>query len=165
MIKDARRDDIGLGGLGTLVGLGFKKSWISTKFPGFTPLSASGYLVAGALAYHYLKMRVGPIAIDGDSSLVTLQYITHYLKQSHLGRLGNIVNFTMLTVLLWGSFYHVISGLFKYRRHFSIRAKRIAYGMIGTLGLLSHISVQRFRLWDLDTGFIGEQFKLYLYAT
>lgn len=165
VIKDGARDDIGLGGVGSIFGLGFKKSWISSNFPSLTPLTFSGYVLAGALAYHYAKLRLAPILVDGDSSLVTLKFVTHYLRQSCYGNLGTAINLFMLALLLWVSFYHTISGLFRYRRQFSMRAKKIAYGVIGTMAGLSFVAILRMRQWDLDPGFMGKQFALYLYIT
>lgn len=164
IIKDGERDDIGLGGVGTLLGLGFKKSWISTKVPSLTPLTFSGYIMLGALGYHFFKMKVAPSLVDGDSSLVTLRYVTHYLRQSYYGMMGRAFNYAMLVLLLGLSFYHIVSGLFKYRRQFKLRAKKIAYGVIGTCFTLSVISIARLRAWNLEPGFIGKQFALYLEA-
>ncbi|KAF3988439.1 hypothetical protein FT663_03291 [Candidozyma haemuli var. vulneris] len=164
IIKEEDRDDIGLGGIGTIFGLGFKKSWISSNFPSFTPLTFSGYVFTAALAYHYAKMKLGPVAIDGDSSLVTLSYVTHYFQQSHLGQVGCWLNYGMLALVSWVSFYHVVSGLFKYRRQFSLRAKKIAYGVIAFLTGLSVVSMTRMRHWELEVGFLGKQFAKYLFA-
>lgn len=162
LITDDNRDDIGLGGLGTLLGLGYKISWISSNFPSFTPLTFSGYVLVAALGFHWLKMRLGPIQVDGDSSLVTLKYVTHYLHQSMWGQWGNAFNYVMLVLLLWVSFYHIVSGLFKYRRQVKPRAKKIAYGVIGVFTTLSVIAISRMSRWGLDTGFMGRQFAKYL---
>lgn len=162
IITDGERDDIGLGGVGTLLGLGFKKSWISTNFPSLTPLTFSGYIMLGALGYHFFKMKLAPCFVDGDSSLVTLHYVTHYLRQSYYGTMGRAFNYGMLVLLLGLSFYHIVSGLFKYRRQFKPRAKKIAYGVIGTCTGLSLIAMARLSRWNLETGFMGKQFALYL---
>lgn len=162
IIKDGERDDIGLGGVGTLLGLGYKKSWISTKFPSLTPLTFSGYVMLGALGYHFFKMRYAPAMFDGDSSLITLHYVTHYLRQSYYGIMGRAFNYGMLVLLVGLSFYHIVSGLFKYRRQFKLRAKKIAYGVIGTCTALSLISITRLSKWNLEPGFIGKQFSVYL---
>lgn len=164
IIKEENRDDIGLGGIGTIFGLGFKKLWISSQFPSFTPLTFSGYIMTGALAYHFAKMKLGPVAIDGDSSLITLSYVTHYLHQSPYGSLGCYFNYAMLVLLLWVSFYHTVSGLFKYRRQFSLRAKKIAYGIIAFMTALSVVSITRMRHWSLEVGFLGKQFAKYLFV-
>lgn len=163
VITDDTRDDIGLGGIGTLLGLGYKRSWISSNFPAFTPLTFSGYVMAATLGFHWFKMRLAPMLVDGDSSLITLQYVTHYLHQSFWGRWGAAFNYFMLGLLLWVSFYHIVSGLFKYRRQVSARAKKIAYGVIGTFTALSVVAITRMSLWKLDTGFMGKQFAKYLY--
>lgn len=164
IIKDGRRDDIGLGGVGTILGLGFKKSWISSTFPSLTPLSFSGYIMAVSLGFHYYFMRYLPATVDGDLLLITLKYVTHYLRQSSLGRPGTLLNTMMLLTLLYASFYHMVTGMFKYRRQFSMRAKKIAYSVIGSLSLLSAVSIFRFRVGTLDTGFMGRQFAKYIYA-
>lgn len=162
VIRDSNRDDIGLGGLGTLLGLGFKRSWISTTFPAFTPLTFSGYVMAASLGFHWFKMRLLPLLVDGDSSLITLRYVTHYLHQSAWGKWGAAINLVMLGLLLWVSFYHIVSGLFKYRRQVSARAKKIAYGVIGTFTMLSAVAIFRMKLWSLDTGFMGRKYAQYL---
>ncbi|GEQ68687.1 hypothetical protein JCM33374_g2355 [Metschnikowia sp. JCM 33374] len=164
VIHDQHRDDIGLGGIGTILGLGYKKSWISSKMPALTPLTFSGYVMAGALAYHFYRMKYGAVVVDGDSALVTLNFVTHYLHQSFYGRLGALFNYAMLGLLSWVSFYHTISGLFKYRRQFSLRARKIAYTVIGVFSGLSFIAMTRFRSWDLETGFVGKQFAKYLFV-
>lgn len=164
IIKDGERDDIGLGGVGSLLGLGYKKSWISTHFPSLTPLTFSGYIMLGALGYHFFKMKLAPMLVDGDSSLITLRYVTHYLRQSYYGPVGQAFNYGMLILLVGLSFYHIVSGLFKYRRQFKIRAKKIAYGIIGTCTVLSLISMARLSRWNLETGFMAKQFALYLHV-
>lgn len=164
VIQDESRDDIGLGGLATIVGLGYKKSWISTNFPSLTPLSASGYVLAAAVGYHYFRMKWSPAAIDGDSSLITLAYVTHYLRDPNWLFLGKLFNGGMLLILLWGSFYHIVSGILRYRRLLSMRARKNAYGVIAVLTGLSVISLTRFARWDLHTGFIGRKFASYLFA-
>lgn len=164
VIKDEYREDIGLGGLGTLLGLGYKRSWISSTFPSFTPLTFSGYVMAACLGFHWFKMKLAPVLVDGDSSLITLNYVTHYLHQSPLGKWGGYFNWAMLMLLLWVSFYHIVSGLFKWRRQVRARAKKIAYVVIGTFTSLSIIAVSRMSLWKLDSGFMGKQFAKYLYV-
>lgn len=164
VIKDEYREDIGLGGLGTLLGLGYKRSWISSTFPSFTPLTFSGYVMAASLGYHWFKMKLAPVLVDGDSSLVTLNYVSHYLHQSPFGKWGGYFNWAMLMLLLWVSFYHIVSGLFKWRRQVRARAKKIAYVVIGTFTSLSIIAVSRMSLWKLDTGFMGKQYAKYLFV-
>lgn len=162
VIQDERREDIGLGGIGSIFGFGFKKSWISQTIPSLTPLTFSGYITAIVLGYHTWKMKWAPMLVDGDSSLISLNFITHYLNQSINGRSLAIFNFGMLALLLWVSFYHIVSGLFRYRRQFSSRAKKIAYGVITVFTSLSFIGIGRFVLWPLELGFIGSQFNKYL---
>lgn len=162
IIQDERRDDIGLGGIGSIFGFGFKKSWISSTFPSLTPLTFSGYVMGTALAYHTWKMKWAPTLVDGDSSLITLSYVTHYLHRAVNGKTLAAFNFVMLGLLLWVSLYHVVSGLFKFRRQFSPRAKKIAYGIITVFTSLSLISIGRMMLWPLDLGFMGKQFNKYL---
>lgn len=164
VIRDDHRDDIGLGGLGAFVGLGYKQSWISSNFPSLTPLTFSGYVTAVSLGYHWFKMKWGPMVVDGDSSLVTLKYVTHYLHQSSFGRWGGYFNYAMLVLLLWVSFYHIISGLFKWRRQDRARAKRIAYVVIGIFTSLGMVAIMRMSLWKLDTGYLGKRFAQYLFV-
>lgn len=162
IINDERRDDIGLGGIGSILGFGFKKSWISSTVPSLTPLTFSGYVMATVLSYHMWKMKWAPILVDGDNSLISLNYITHYLSRHVNGSAWAAFNFGMLGLLLWVSFYHMVSGLFKYRRQFSSRAKKIAYGVISIFTTLSFVSIARLQMIPLDVGFIGKQFNRYL---
>lgn len=162
VIQDVQREDIGLGGIGSIFGFGFKKSWISSTIPSLTPLTFSGYVLSVGLLYHMWKMKWRPIIVDGDSSLVTLNFITHYLSPEINGKGWAAFNLAMLGLLLWVSFYHMVSGLFKYRRQVSSRAKKIAYGIITAFTTMSFISIGRFMLWPLDVSFIGKQFNKYL---
>lgn len=162
IIKDVRRDDIGLGGLGSIFGFGFKKSWISSTVPALTPLTFSGYVLSIVLAYHTWKMKWAPTLVDGGSSLITMRYVTHYLSPSLNGRIVAVFNYSMLALLLWVSFYHIVSGLFKYRRQFSSRAKKMAYVVITVFTTLSFISIGRLSRWPVETGFMGAQFNKYL---
>lgn len=162
IINDERREDIGLGGIGSIFGFGFKKSWISSTVPSLTPLTFSGYVMASTLSYHMWKMKWAPFFVDGDNSLVTLNYVTHYLSRYVNGTTWAAINLGMLGLLLWVSFYHIVSGLFRYRRQFSSRAKKIAYGVISVFTTFSLVSIARLQKLPLDVSFIGKQFNKYL---
>lgn len=156
-------DDIGLGGVTSLIGLGYRKSIISTLIPDLSPLSFSGYILIPVLWYHFLKFRWAPLVHDGDSSLISLQFITQYLNfEEFLPRYQKWWNFLGLTFLVWVGLYHMVSGLWKIRRRFSARDKKLGYIIINGLTLLSVISLLRFKRMELDTGFLGKLFTKYL---
>lgn len=162
IINDERTKDIDSEGLWSIFGYGFKKLWIFSTIPSLNPLTFSGYVMATALSYHLWKMKWAPTLVDGDTALINLKYVTHYLSRSVNGTALAALNLSMLALLLWVSFYHIFSGLFKYRRQFSSKAKKIAYGVISVFTTLSLLSIRRLMLWSVETGFIGAQFNKYL---
>lgn len=162
IIKDEQRNDIGLGGITGLLGLGYKKSIILTIWPGMTPLSISGYVTGILLIVHIHKFRYVPLLIDGDLSLINLEYIGYVLQKSPLAGLGKWVNWTMLTLLVWTSSYHITSGWLRYMKKYSMRWKRLAYGIINGGFLLGVVALLRYRKVIVSNGFIGDAFNTYI---
>ncbi|CUM63037.1 uncharacterized protein PRCAT00000600001 [Priceomyces carsonii] len=166
IITDTERDDIGLGGITALIGLGYKKSWIATKFPTLTPLSFSGYCLLPLVGYHFFKFRYLPVSIDGDSSLINLEYISYYLTHSSLKNLGNRINYFMIVMLLWVMSYHSVSGLLKYNKKYSLTAKKCGYVIINSITVVGLLSLSRFRGLTVDSsGYFAKQFIKYLKAS
>lgn len=163
IIKNDDRDDIGLGGISGLLGLGYKKSWISTKFPQLTPLSFSGYCLIPLILYHFLKFRYLPILVDGDSSLITINYISYYLNYSLLSNVGKLFNCFALIALIWTTMYHWVSGTLKLTRKITIKYKKLGYAITSGISLLGLISLFRFKRASLEPyGFLGKQYIKYL---
>lgn len=162
VIKNDERDDIGLGGITGLIGLGYRKSIISRLVPGLTPLQFSGYLLLPFISYHFTKFRYIPQIIDGDSSLINLEYITYYLKVSPLERAGRAINYIGLMGLVLIGSYHFVSGFLKLNRKYSLNYKKMGYGVISGLSVLGFISLMRFNSLQLADGFIGKLFAKYV---
>lgn len=152
-VVSERDPRIGLGGITGVVGLGYKKSIISTLIPSLTPLSLSGYILIPLLGYHFYKFRYGPILVDGDSSLVTLEYISVYLQK--------LVNKLAFVGLLTVGNYHFVSGGLRFNGKYSREWKLFGYFCIimGTaVGLLGATSIEHLE------GFLLKKFTLYLGA-
>lgn len=163
--NDGKREDIGLGGLGGIIGLGYKRSTILKITPNLNPISFSGYVLIPFVVLHWCKFRYLPLSIDEDSSLINLNYITYVLNISPRGTLGNYINFGLLMLLVWCGLYHFTSGMLRFNHKFSMRWKRIGYAVIYCGSLLSLIAITRMKRWELDTrGFIGKQFVKYINA-
>ncbi|CAG91095.2 DEHA2G23980p [Debaryomyces hansenii CBS767] len=162
VIKNDERDDIGLGGITGLIGLGYRKSMISRLIPGLSPLSFSGYLLLPLIGYHFTKFRQIPSVIDGDSSLINLDYITYYLNKSRLEKIGNVINYVALMGLVVIGSYHFVSGYLKLNHKYSLNYKKIGYTFIGGLSILGCISLIRFKSLPLVEGFIGKSFTNYV---
>ena len=161
-IKSPEDDDIGLGGITSLLGLGYRRSWISTQFPGLSPLSFSGYVLMPLLAYHYYKFRLRPLQVDGDSSLVNLHYVAYVLKGSVWGHIGNWVNTLLLAGLVWVTMYHWVTGVMRYQRWFSARSRWWGYVVINSVRELGMVSITRLRMLKLDTDYVGRHFMAYV---
>lgn len=161
IIKSEAREDIGLGGITSLIGLGYRKSIVSKYMPGVTPLQFSGYVFIPLLIYHFCKFRYAPLQLEGDSSLISLNYISFYLKKSPLNTLGNIVNYLALFGLSTVAAYHITYGMLVFQRKSNSRNKKRAYSVIVTVMLLTYISLSRFRKMALAEGFMGKLFARY----
>ncbi|CUM54747.1 uncharacterized protein AC631_01785 [Debaryomyces fabryi] len=162
VIKNDERDDIGLGGITGLIGLGYRKSMISRLIPGLSPLLFSGYLLLPLIGYHFTKFRHIPNVIDGDSSLINLEYITYYLNKSPLEKVGNAINYIALMGLVVVGSYHFVSGFLKLNHKYSLNYKKLGYSFIGGLSILGCISLVRFKSLPLAEGFIGKLFTNYV---
>lgn len=162
IISDPTRSDIGLGGITSLLGLGFKKSWISQQVPGLSPLAFSGYVLIPFLLVHFAKFRWLPIFVDGDLSLVNLEYITYYLTHSPI-RGGNVLNAFNLITLVWVTLYHVVSGMLRYNHKYSVNWKRFGYLLINSFTAVGLFAIWKYRSNSVEsTGFIATTFKKYL---
>ncbi|ODQ80707.1 hypothetical protein BABINDRAFT_160937 [Babjeviella inositovora NRRL Y-12698] len=149
------KDSFGLGGITSFLGLGERRSYVSRKF-GLSPLQFSGYALTPMLIGHVLKERIGPLVIDGDSSLIDLSYISHALNKK-----GAVI-YVGMVLLVWISSYHVVSGWMKYMKWYGTRSKRIAYMVINGMAAFAAFSMFQIGKGGLSTGFIGKQFDAYL---
>lgn len=145
IVVDETNKDIGLGGIQAILGFGYRKAMISRWIPGLSPLAFSGYVLLPLALYHIAKFRYMPVVVDGDASLVSLDFIPYYLNVLNWGPRGNHVNFAMLIGLVWTMAYHAVGGWMRFNRKFSLRWKKIAYGVINGVTVLALISVYNFR--------------------
>ncbi|RLV91212.1 hypothetical protein JA1_004039 [Spathaspora sp. JA1] len=152
-------DDIGLGGISNIFGLGYKKSWISQTF-GISPLQFSGYLLLPLVAFHYFKFRLSPLLIEGDSSLINLDYITYVVNLRN-----PTFNLLALSGLIWTATYHTVNGLLKLNKKFNKNWKRFGLAMINIVGSLGMLSIYYFKI-DSDIinlgGYLDKTFSNYL---
>lgn len=163
-VINEKSDYIGLGGITALLGLGYRKSLILKIFPTLSPLSFSGYVLIPLICYHFLKFRYFPILVDGDSSLINLDYISYYLNHSKTNY-AKLFNLLALFSLVWTMSYHSVSGWLKFNGKYSWDWKRAGYMVITSISALSVVSVLQFKnnYINLDkAGFIGRSFLKYL---
>ncbi|EGW30021.1 uncharacterized protein SPAPADRAFT_63639 [Spathaspora passalidarum NRRL Y-27907] len=157
-IKDSD-DDIGLGGISSIFGLGYKKSWISQTF-GVSPLQFSGYILIPLVAYHYFKFRLSPLLVEGDSSLINLDYITYMVNLRN-----PTANLLALSGLVWTATYHVCNGLLKLNHKFNKNWKRFGLVMINAIGSLGMLAIYYYKI-DTDiinvNGYLGKSFASYI---
>ncbi|CCG24951.1 hypothetical protein CORT_0G02710 [Candida orthopsilosis Co 90-125] len=150
-------DDIGFGGLSNIFGLGYRKSFIS-KILGITPLQFSGYLLIPFVAYHYYKFRYVPMSIEGDSSLINLDYVSYVLNLKHPK-----FQVLALTSLVWIMSYHVTNGVMKLNSWYSKSCKRIGLAVVNLMGICGMVGVYLFKKEEIDGGdFLGKVFTKYI---
>ncbi|CAI5760324.1 unnamed protein product [Candida verbasci] len=150
-------DDIGFGGLSSIFGLGYKKSFTSKLF-NMSPLQFSGYVIITFAIYHYYKFKYIPTSIEGDNSLINLDYITYVLNVK-----WPILNTTMLGGLVWSVAYHTVNGFFKLKKLYSKNWKRIGLAIVNLIGISGTISIYLFKKQKVDGGdFLGKVFISYL---
>ncbi|KAG5419448.1 hypothetical protein I9W82_003215 [Candida metapsilosis] len=150
-------DDIGFGGLSSIFGLGYRKSFIS-KLLGITPLQFSGYLLIPFVAYHYYKFRYVPMSIEGDSSMINLEYVSYVLNLKH-PRFQALA----LSGLVWVMSYHFTNGIMKLNSWYSKKCKRIGLAIVNLLGGCGMIAVYLFKKEEIDSGgFLGKVFTKYI---
>ncbi|KAI5959811.1 uncharacterized protein KGF55_005043 [Candida pseudojiufengensis] len=153
-------DEIGLGGISSIFGLGYRKSFI-TKYFNLTPLQFSGYLSIPFLIYHFYKFRYIPLSIEGDSSLINLDYVNYVLNLKF-----PLFNEICLGTLVWVVSYHVTNGILKLNSLYSSTWKKIGLGVVNTIGIMGMISIWFFKndkqfLFN-GNDFVGKAFKKYL---
>lgn len=140
VIQDGSREDVGLGGVSSLFGMGYRTASIARWIPGLLPLAFSGYVLIPLLAIHFWKFKIIPMTIDGDLSNVSLDYVAFSATQGT--DLKMIANQLLLYSLVIITSYHVVSGWLRYGRRFSIKWKRAAYAIIATAGALTWSSLR-----------------------
>ncbi|MCP8717130.1 MAG: MCP1 family protein [Asgard group archaeon] len=154
-------DDIGFGGLSNLFGLGYKKSF-TVKYFKLTPLQFSGYLLIPFLLFHGYKFRFIPWEIEGDSSLINLEYISYVLNLKH-----PLWNTFALCSLIWIMAYHSTNGLLKLQNKYSKNWKKIGLSIVNGMGFLGMFAVYLFKnnktVIDIN-GFLGKSFAKYLHS-
>lgn len=152
---DIKDDSVGTGGWLSVLGLGLRRSLLY-QYLGLSPLEFLGYALFGALIYHVLKQRVSPILADGDSSLVSLSYVSHSIWTTH-----KVKSFVGLVSLVYVGTYHSVTGWLKWLRIYSQRKKTYWFMFINAVTLLAAFSVYRIMSLGVETGAIGKAFDEY----
>lgn len=155
--------EVGLmGGVTNFFGFGFKKSFFFRKF-GVSPLQATGYLSIPLIAYHALQTRIIPLLVDGDSSYITLDYISYLLNGTkHVS--APILNWIIYPSLIGITTYHVISGWLKWLQVKSLTKRKVGAAMINLITLIGIYSVYSLSKVDVDmtvAAFVQKQFDIY----
>lgn len=167
VVKDETSSDIGLGGITGLLGIGYRRAIILRLVPGLSPLAFLGYVLIPLALYHVAKFRYLPSSVDGDSSLISLDYISYYLNVSRWGKWGNTINTTLLLALVYVMAYHLVSGWMRFNHKYSFNWKKMGYGVIGTITTLAAVAIMgfkdRFHFMD-KAGFMAKSFTKYAKA-
>lgn len=151
-VKDVNE---GLGGLGSMLGWGSKKSFTYRLF-GISPLSFSGFIFMIMLTGHVLSMRLSPLTIDGDSSYIDLSFVSYTLSVKKLKMAMIYLTFTFV-----GS-YHMVSGANRFLKLYSKKARKIAYAFIYSTAALAVISLVRIANMVPVPPSMAERFAKYL---
>ncbi|OWB74167.1 hypothetical protein B5S31_g3948 [[Candida] boidinii] len=139
--KDQNR---GLGGLFSVLGFSSKKSYLAEK-TGLSPLALSGYILFPMVLLHAFSIRILPLIVQGDSSNIDFGFISHlFTVKAYVP--------PVWTVLVGLATYHISSGTARYLRAFSIRARRICYGVIFTSVVLTIMSLYKIKKLGPLTG-------------
>ncbi|CDK28378.1 unnamed protein product [Kuraishia capsulata CBS 1993] len=152
--EKAKDADFGLGGFFSLFGFGSKQSVVSKKF-GISPSVFSGYLLTVLLTCHVASLRLAPLLVDGDSSYVSLAYISHIFNRSPIFTSGALGLLTAVGT------YHMSSGWLRILHKFSLNWKRAAYGSIALTCALLSVALSKVGSLGLQTGFMAAKFDAY----
>lgn len=116
------------------------------------PVSASGWLLVPLVLSHAFVTRVAPQWVLGDSSLISLDYITHSLQ-----RKGAITYISMSLLTAVASF-HVVYGWAKWLRLYSRRFRWYKYSAVVVPTLLALVSMLNLGRQPSVDGWIASQF-------
>lgn len=165
LVTSADTDDkfYGLGGITSLVGLGSRKSIVS-RVLGLSPISFSGFLLMPLIGFHVFKFKESVISVDGDRSLVSLQYINAVLNNS-LIKYGNAINYIALVLLIIASSYHITAGMLRFQRKFLVHSKRFGYGVVAGMTVVGVSGLLRLKTFDFDNAYLARSFMRYISFT
>lgn len=147
-------DSTGLGGWFSIFNFGLRRS-LTTKL-GLTPLQFSGYVLLPVLTYHILGERIMPLMVDGDSSLVSLKFVSHVLNVKN-----KYVVYPGFAVLIYVGLYHVIGGWLKWLKVYLISKKNFFFLVINGLTALGMFSLYSVSKFGRATGSIAKSYDLY----
>ncbi|AWU73856.1 uncharacterized protein C5L36_0A04530 [Pichia kudriavzevii] len=139
---EVRDADKGLGGITSVLGAGSRVSFTS-RYLGLSPLAFSGYFFLALLTGHVYYERVSPIVVDGDSSFVDLSYVAYSLQKTFLK-----TYFGLNTLVLVGS-YHMLVGMNRILRRFTLKQRKMTYKAIFVLATLGAVSLWRISQIDV----------------
>lgn len=156
--------EVGLvGGVTNFFGLGFRKSYLFRTF-GLSPLQATGYLSIPLIAYHALQVRIAPLLVDGDSSYITLEYISYLFNEAKHASVP-ILNWAIYPSLVVFTTYHIISGWMKWLKIRSLTKRKIGaltVNLISLIGVYSIYAITKIDAKMTVAKFIQKQFDLYI---
>jgi succinate dehydrogenase/fumarate reductase cytochrome b subunit len=126
----------GLGGISSIVGAGSRPS-ITARWLGLSPLSFSGYMFLIFLGGHVFYERIAPLIVDGDSSMIDLNYVSHGLQET-FWKTFNGINLLVIT-----GTYHMLVGLNRYLGRFTLKQRKRTYQTLAMLAILGCVSLLR----------------------
>lgn len=158
------RDDdaMGLtGGVSGYAGVAPKKSWIFRKF-GLSPLQFAGYASILPVLFHVTQMRLIPLFIDGDSSCVTMDYVSHIFGTTQ-GLWRPLLNWVVYPPMILMTTYHTIYGMLRWLRVKDLKLRKVAVNVISLISLCGVWSIYTVsKMESTAPGFIQKKFDKYL---
>lgn len=158
LVKNPDKEAGLIGGFANYFGLGVKKSLSFKKF-GLSPLQLSGYVCIPLLGIHILQARILPKLVEGDSSLVSFEYIGFIMNKNP------ILNWVVYPSLLLFLNYHIISGLITYLKVKNFKLRKLSISWINLLTLVGSYNLYLLSKLDFSSmqAFVLKQFEKYSY--
>lgn len=131
-----------------------KKNYNRLRLPRLSPVAVSGYILAPLVTGHLILTRLAPLDLLGDSSLISLDYISYgFHKYPIVSWIGYIaLGFLTLHHSIWG-----------YKKWFSLYGRKYrtkTFGLYFGGILMTLVSLLRISRLPPVTGWIEQQYSM-----
>lgn len=136
------------------------KAYLSKKYydvwalPKFSPVAISGFALTPLLAGHIWSTRIAPQMVLGDSSLISLNYIAHFI---HKYPVFSRISYFMLGFL---TSYHVIWGFKKWFGLYGKKYRKATFGIYFGALIATAVSIARIGRLPRVSGWVASQYDL-----
>lgn len=118
-----------------------------------SPLAISGYVLTPLVLAHLTETRIKPELVLGDSSLITLQYISHAFAKHN-----KVLIWSSMSLLVLLSLYHITFG---FKKWMNVKPKKWSmqfYSVIAGLTTLGVVSLWKISALGPATGWLATQY-------